>query len=387
MKNRLLTLAGAIARSNFTRLPGPYKLTMLLTYRCNCRCELCRIWERYPVEHSRKVSGSEAGVAPADESPKMEMSPEELERFFTNYPRFSWINLSGGEIFLRKDLDVILETICTKSESLYLLDFPTNGALPDIIESRVRELLPISPPLLLVTVSLDGPPELHDRMRGVKGSWQSAVETFARLRDLENMNAGWKRGYASGEAAGRLRVFFGTTLSSGNLNFLDEMLDAVSREIKGTGWNDFHLNLAHESAHYYGNLGRVHGDNGSARKLVEELIRRRDRSLSPVMILERIYQGKLLDYLETGTTPVPCQAMRASCFIDPYWNLFPCSIFDLPLGNLRDSGFSLTDIWEAPETQSARKKISDGRCPHCWTPCEAYQSILSGLSRGSFFPG
>ena len=235
-----------------------------------------------------------------------------------------------------------------------------------------------APPIFKIGRTLPGVSDFFFGWDGKAPVIHNVTPVFERIKALQD---------ASGESDFPCSIFFGTTLSSGNLNFLDEMLDAVSREIKGTGWNDFHLNLAHESAHYYGNLGRVHGDNGSARKLVEELIRRRDRSLSPVMILERIYQGKLLDYLETGTTPVPCQAMRASCFIDPYWNLFPCSIFDLPLGNLRDSGFSLTDIWEAPETQSARKKISDGRCPHCWTPCEAYQSILSGLSRGSFFPG
>ena len=31
--------------------------------------------------------------------------------------------------------------------------------------------------------------------------------------------------------------------------------------------------------------------------------------------------------------------MASSCFIDPYWQLFPCSIWDRPIGNLRDVSF------------------------------------------------
>ena len=43
-----LRLAGNVLRSNGPRLAFPYKLTFVVTYRCNYRCETCNIWQRTP---------------------------------------------------------------------------------------------------------------------------------------------------------------------------------------------------------------------------------------------------------------------------------------------------------------------------------------------------
>ena len=43
---RLFGLGRRILLSNFRRSPVPFKLTFILTYRCDCRCRMCNIWER-----------------------------------------------------------------------------------------------------------------------------------------------------------------------------------------------------------------------------------------------------------------------------------------------------------------------------------------------------
>ena len=73
--------------------------------------------------------------------------------------------------------------------------------------------------------------------------------------------------------------------------------------------------------------------------------------------------------------------MKTSCFIDAYWNLFPCSIWDEKVGNLRESGFDLGGLWESARRKELRKNVADENCPHCWTPCEAYPTLLGNLAR------
>ena len=94
---RLIGLGTRIAWSNIQRSPMPFKLTFILTYRCDCRCRMCNIWQR-------KVEN--------------EMTAEEIERFFRKNRGFAWVNLSGGEIFTRPDLSDIARSVVARNPDL-----------------------------------------------------------------------------------------------------------------------------------------------------------------------------------------------------------------------------------------------------------------------------
>ena len=88
--------------SNFLRLRFPYKLTFTLTYKCNLECKTCFIWKKKHQE---------------------ELTLNEIDRFFKKSNSFSWIDLTGGEIFLREDLLDILEIIFKHCRNLCILHF------------------------------------------------------------------------------------------------------------------------------------------------------------------------------------------------------------------------------------------------------------------------
>jgi radical SAM protein with 4Fe4S-binding SPASM domain len=73
-------------------------------------------------------------------------------------------------------------------------------------------------------------------------------------------------------------------------------------------------------------------------------------------------------------------ALSSSIFIDPFWTVYPCSMFDEPIGNLRENGFDLGEIWNSKKSLEVLREIEEERCPHCWTPCEAYQTVLGNLT-------
>ena len=116
-------------------------------------------------------------------------------------------------------------------------------------------------------------------------------------------------------------------------------------------------------------------------RAADEYARLRGPARHPVAFLERAYLKRVRQYLETGETPMRCHALRASCFIDSWGNVFPCTIYDKKVGNLRDAGYDLARIWNTPEAEALQREIWESQCPNCWTPCEAYQSILGNALR------
>jgi len=340
----LVTLAARVLRSNFGRGPRPFKLTLIVTFSCDTRCKMCNIWKR-----------GKDGV----------MTLGEVERFFDRNPHFSWINLSGGEIWTRPDMDDVVSAIISRSPDLFLLDFPTTGQQTDRIVAGVQRILTTRLPKLLVTVSLDGPREVHEEIRGREGAWDNAVATFARLRELRSK---------------RFDVFLGMTLSNFNEGALFATIDSVREVLPDVSLSEFHVNVAQVSSHYYENddLERTRDECLSD---VAEFLRRKGHSFHPVGWLERRYQKLSPGFLASGRTPLPCKALASSVFIDPRWNVFPCSMYDAPLGSLRDRDFDLEGLWREERTVAMQRDIANGKCPHCWTPCEAYQTIMGNVLR------
>ena len=150
MLTRQLGLASAILGANLRSPALPYKVTFVATYHCNFRCEMCNIWQKKSVN---------------------EMTPDEVGLFFDRWSQFSWVHLTGGELFMRRDLDDLVAAIQKNCRSLFLLNFPTTGWFGDKTVSLVERTLARGVGRLMVTISLDGPKALHEEMRGLPGSF------------------------------------------------------------------------------------------------------------------------------------------------------------------------------------------------------------------------
>jgi len=346
MTASLLGLARDIARANFGAGALPYKVTLVATYHCNFRCEMCNIWQKKSVG---------------------EMTPDEVAGFFDRYGQFSWVHLTGGELFMRRDLESVVAAIVEHDRSLFLLNFPTTGWFGDRTVALVEQVLRRGVGRLMTTISIDGPQRLHDEMRGLAGSFDRAVETLARLRAIRR---------------GNFQVVAGMTLVAKNASLVDDTIAAIRRAVPGFTRTELHLNIGHESAHYFDNAGSL-STNGVDRVAAAIDAHRASAggSLHPVRFLENRYQALIADYYRDHRSPLPCTALSSSCFIDPYWNVFPCSIWNHPLGCLREHDFDLERIWTSDATEGTRRSVRAGDCPHCWTPCEAYPTILGNLSK------
>jgi MoaA/NifB/PqqE/SkfB family radical SAM enzyme len=334
-----------LLRANVTRLETPLKLNLCVTYRCNYRCRTCNIWRRKPTG---------------------ELTTDELLRLVARNRGPAWLDVTGGEIFLRPDIGDVLEAMVKGWKRLALLHYPTNGFLTDRIVAVSRRLVSQSTAQVIVTVSLDGDAELNDEIRGIAGGYRRQIETFNALRGVSG-----------------LRVVLGMTLSRRNLGHFERTFQACQRDCPGLRPEDFHLNVAQTSEHYYGNAGSTEAEMAPAATIDELHAYRRHRGAAwtPSAWVEHRYLDHLEKYVGSGVLPMRCHALRSSCFVDPWGTVYPCISYTRPLGSLRDTDMSLDPIWTRQATRDVQREIWAGECPQCWTPCEAYHSILGNVLR------
>jgi MoaA/NifB/PqqE/SkfB family radical SAM enzyme len=128
--------------------PMPAAVSFTITGACNLRCEMCTTRSEHPRHMAPDLFASVL---------------RDVRRAFPLRPV---VHLIGGEPLLHPQIDLLIR-------EARRLGFPvamtTNGFL-------LARKAPTLADLRQVTVSLDGPEEVHDRIRGVAGSFRRAVE-------------------------------------------------------------------------------------------------------------------------------------------------------------------------------------------------------------------
>lgn len=121
--------------------------------RCNCRCAMCDIWK---TDTNREMPTS-----------FVERHIDSIEKLGTR-----WVVLSGGEPLMHSDLFRLCEVLRSRGVRVTVL---TSGLLigryANQISQSVDDLI----------VSIDGPPAIHDRIRGVKGAFELIAAGISRV--------------------------------------------------------------------------------------------------------------------------------------------------------------------------------------------------------------
>jgi MoaA/NifB/PqqE/SkfB family radical SAM enzyme len=176
------------------RLPmgAVYEATM----RCNLKCEFCYVGDLLNVEGEWR----------------QEMDIEALAKAFPDRDGFQ-INLTGGEIFMRKDIMSVFDLFKQKGYACGYLT--TNGTI--INEDRANALADLAAAGFLkhISISIDGPGEMHDIARGVKGTFERTTAGLRRLQEAA------RRKHAP------LRVSINTTVAHESLEALDRIVDVA----------------------------------------------------------------------------------------------------------------------------------------------------------------
>lgn len=345
---KTLGIVGTALESNLVALKRPYKLNFCATYRCQSRCATCNIWQLKPKDG--------------------ELSVDEVREFSKKSPHFKWIEVTGGEPFLRSDIVDVVKAFNDYSRGLYVLTMPTNSLCDhDMLERRIKEMLELRIPRIAITVSLDGHRAVHDKIRGVPGNYDRAILLFKKLSEL-------RKQYRN------LFVVFGYTMSAFNSGELASTVSAVQQEIPSVSYNDFHINLAQASGNYYHNEGlQVAADRARMVRELTHAKRNRRFEFGAIPVIEGAFLRKLIVYARTGKSPMRSRSLEASCFVDSTGNVYPSIMWNRSIGNVRDVGYDLARLWGGSEAEKIRAEIRAGNEPAQWTSCEAYQALTGSI--------
>lgn len=135
--------------------PSPLAVGLHLTLRCNLRCKQC------------------ISLAPRFER-QDELTAEQWKLILDKLrPVNPSIYLTGGEPLIVSGVEELIRYAGSLGLSLHL---QTNG----VFLNRVAQLL-VETGTNQVTVSIDGPPEIHDRIRGMPGAGQKSLDNIREL--------------------------------------------------------------------------------------------------------------------------------------------------------------------------------------------------------------
>ena len=189
-------VAGFIRDGNGRANRFPAGIVYESTMRCNLHCEFCYVGDLLNIEGEWR----------------QEMPLEMIRRAFPERAGVQ-VNLTGGEIFMRKDIMEVLDLFAQKQ---YVCGYlTTNGTIIDEPRAEALADLALRGFLKHISVSIDGPGELHDAARGVKGTFERTAAGLRRLQD------------AARRKAAPLRVSINTTVAAESLASLHAMVDVA----------------------------------------------------------------------------------------------------------------------------------------------------------------
>ncbi len=155
-------------------LPMPTFVQLRVTNLCNLRCKMCGQWGDTGIFRSQSNSASATDGAIERERIKELIGLKRqlaLEDYVSLLDELAAarpiISLFGGEPFLYPDILPLIREIKKRDLTCTVI---TNGGR---LEQNARELVEIG--IDSIAVSIDGPPEVHNRIRGQKDSFEKAT--------------------------------------------------------------------------------------------------------------------------------------------------------------------------------------------------------------------
>jgi radical SAM protein with 4Fe4S-binding SPASM domain len=274
----------------------PISAQIDLTYRCNERCVHCYL----------------------DHNDHGEMTTAEIKDLLDQMADAGvfYLNLSGGEILMRRDFFEILEharlrTFCVKLK--------TNGVL--IRKKEAQRLRALGVESIQISV-YSHRAEVHDAITKMPGSFRQSIEA-ARLLRAEGLN-----------------VIFANVLMTENAADY-QGVRALAAEVGARPTLDPTV------------TPMMDGDRSVLQLNV-------DRKKLQEVFRDAALVGDVEEFCappagvdEAALDMLPCSAGHTACYVSPYGDVYPCVQFPLACGNVRQTKFA--DIWrDSPQLKEVR---------------------------------
>ena len=283
---------------------------------------MCNIW-KYPTKKEEEIS------------------PPVIDKL----PPIPGVNISGGEPFLREDLEEILAVLKPKTKRVVI---STNGfwtaRILDVAEKH---------PWIGIRISIEGLPKANDELRGIRDGFDRGIRTLIELNHL-----------------GLKDIGFAITVSDRNAKDLLELYH-LAKMMKV----EFATAAIHNSYYFHKYDNKFeHPDTAIAEigKLVHELL----MSKKTKDWFRAYFNYGLINYIKGNPRLLPCKMGFQAFFLDPLGEIRPCNVMEETMGSLKENTFD--EIWHGAEAQRIREKVRNCR-QNCWMMGSVAEPIKSHI--------
>jgi len=349
----------------------PTSALLFMTYRCTSQCKMCTIWKRSKNYDKKK-----------------ELTLNEWKKVIDtlNENNVKLIELFGGDSLIRKDVTIpIIEYIKKKNKEI-IVDMPTNCNLLD--EKTAISL--VKSGLDRLYISLDGPIEIHDKIRGNKGTFNRVQKSLEHLvKAKKNLDSETPV------------IIVNCTISSSNVHHFEQIIQSIEKI--GANGIDFEYvgefkdkNIQSSSVNgikptpFYITLGESNLLNREQATVLKKKMKdiRKSKDKYKIFISTSIIDSLTINNLMKGTIPNrKCYISRNKVTIDPFGNLLGCFHYNnYNFGNIKELPFS--SIWKNKKHRCFLKSQKDGSiqiCKNCVSGINRNVTFLQSIYRNAYF--
>lgn len=301
-------------------------LAIILTYRCNSKCSMCYIWQNPSI-------------------PDEEISLSTLEKLPAG---FDYLNLTGGEPTLRRDLLDIVDILYPKAMTL---EISSNGLRPHKIEPIIKKY-----PDVKIRFSLEGFGATNNLIRGENNGFEIKVNGLQRLQELGGKDLG-----------------FAITIQDDNASELVKLFQFAHKQ----GF-ELSTSVLHNGFQFHKNDNFPY-DPISIAGEIESLMVEQLRTNNVKNWFRAYLNSGLISKVLGNQRLMKCTALTDFVFIDPWSDVFACNVRpDLKVGNL------VKQSWDEILGSSRARQVKD-QVANCQQNCWMVGSAKTAM-RNSRYP-
>lgn len=332
------------------------------TSRCNLKCSHCF----YHDSLNKKFN---------------ELTIDELDKITKTMDPILSLILTGGEPYLRHDLDKIVQ-IFYENTKVPIITIPSNGWYLEKMDKQIRNMMEWCPYLTLnQQISIDGIGKDHNAIRmdkqvvGGDNSFEKAIKTIDHLKKLKKIYQRINIGIIitfTNENQKKFKNILKEIYSMTNPDNIS--INLVRGDPKQKVNLDLDLNLYREAVQYRDSLFYEKKMSGHAKFKGNRLA-----TAGRILLNELVYKT-----YESNKYSTPCYAGNLSGVMYPEGNVYPCEILDdsHKIGNIRDFDLDFKKLWLSDK---AKKEVEFVRKTKCFCTHECF-NIVNILFNPKYYP-
>lgn len=333
----------SVVNNRLGRIEMPSMVTFVVTWRCNLRCFMCDVWKK--TDHD-------------------DMTPDEAQAIFKQMPHLDSLRLTGGEPFLRRDFQELVERILEVSEPT-VLHVTTAGVMYERIVEFVKA---VGSPKLHIKMSIDAVGDRHDEIRGYRGLYNKSLRTLRTLAELRPKygfylgvnqtltDKNWDQIVPLREAMAELGISIHYAIATDHYTLyrMNTVKENEKPDMRSVSLSDF----TPEQLQY----------------IFDQLDRRDGIKDIPEWVVQRYYLHGLKNRLLRNVEfPKPeCIELHNHMRLMPNGDVMTCVYYPNVVGNLRKQ--TLEQVWWGEAIAPQRRIVKS--CPGCWAGCEVKPNAI-----------